>query len=182
MASGLLEGGSRMDPVTALPPLERELTERVAVVSQASGAPHATASSVAEAVLRDKSATRTSFAPAENLPGAEGGAVAVDGSALETALVKQPFRDVADALVGTDLTTAMGKVEVIAAGFNGCAVISIRALLSDKPIPTRNETIAKLIDLRDHLADYFTWILVSDDAGRRSSTRTSSSWAPLPRR
>ena len=154
-----------MDPVTALPPLERELTERVAVVSQASGAPHATASSVAEAVLRDKSATRTSFAPAENLPGAEGGAVAVDGSALETALVKQPFRDVADALVGTDLTTAMGKVEAIAAGFNGCSVISIRALLSDKPIPTRNETIAKLIDLRGHLADYFTWILVSDDAG-----------------
>ena len=61
-----------MDPVTALPPLERELTERVAVVSQASGAPHATASSVAEAVLRDKSATRTSFAPAEYLPRAEG--------------------------------------------------------------------------------------------------------------
>ena len=165
LAAGLLAGGDKLSPVEAIMPLETELTSRLAVVSQAASAPRATATSVAEAVLQDKSDSRGSVQ--QLLPDSTDGQgpVRVDASALELALIRQPFRDVANALNEIDLSTMRGKIEGIAAGFNGCAVISIRALVSDKSLPTRNEAVAKLTDLRPHLDAYFTWILISDDTG-----------------
>ena len=121
LAAGLLAGGDRLSPVEAIMPLETELTSRLAVVSQAASAPRATATSVAEAVLQDKSDNRGSGQqlPPDSTDGQ--GPARVDASALELALIRQPFRDVANALNEIDLSTMKGKMEGIAAGFNGCA-------------------------------------------------------------
>jgi hypothetical protein len=162
----LVEGGSALSAVELIVPLESVLTEKwLDVLTEASGAARPTAASVVKAVLKDRpSSSDNNAGRPEALPDGDGhGSASVN--AIEQAITQAPFRGVAAALRGIDTQTARGRLDAIAEGFNGKCVLTVRALLTPRPLHSKNESLALLADLHKHLAPYLTWVLVADDQG-----------------
>ena len=162
----LVPGSSALRLPECLPALELALQPFTAILDEAADAPGATATSVAAEVLkgRDESRSTRPSAPSadEDTPR---GPADIDSRALETALATPVFRGISDAIRNCDTQTSRGKLDAIAAAFNGQCVITVRALCSKRSMLTRNETILTLTDLRSALPEYFTWLLVADDDG-----------------
>lgn len=150
--------------------VEEALAPRVAALDEFAQRPNATAHSVVEAFL----AERASANPNAVLPmaaGADGQAESENGgepdaSAVYRAIALEPFRKMAATVLGADLASKLGRLNAIAAGFDGGCVLSVRMLCEGgRHLSLKHPALARLFDLRSHLVEYFTWCLTADAEG-----------------
>lgn len=163
----LVEGGAALTTAELIRPLEDALSDRwLSVLDEATNAPGATASSVVKAILKDKPTGGAGGSAQRDGPLDEQEKVEPSINAIELAITKAPFRAVAAALRGIDTSTATGRLDGIAEGFRGECVLAVRALLTPRPLHSKNETLALLTDLHKYLGDYFTYVLAADGTGQ----------------
>ena len=169
LCNGLVEGGSDLQLTDALPVLEGELSRRRPVLVEAAAQPNVTASSIVTEVLKGRLQRRGggSAGPSgngdEDVPREEAEASA-DG--VDQAMLRQPYRAVAAAIRRLDASTAKGRRDVIAVGFSGDCVLSVRALCqSSATLTVKSEALAIMQDMCEYLAHYFTWMLTADASG-----------------
>lgn len=150
--------------------VEAALAPRLAALDEFSQRPNANAHSIVEAFLTERaSANMPAAAVVAPQGGGEGvgaGAAEPDASAVYRAIALDPFRRMAAAVLGADPDSKLGRLNAIAAGFSGDCVLSVRMLCEGgRHLSLKHPALARLFDLRSHLAEYFTWCLTADSTG-----------------
>lgn len=154
--------------------VEAALAPRLAALDEFVQRPNATAHSVVEAFVAERaSANPNAVVPAAAPDGQvahAGGAIEPDASAVYRAIALEPFRRMAAAIDKEDVDTKIGRLNALAAGFDGQCVLGIRMLCEGgRQLSLKHPALAKLFDLRSHLPDYFTWCLTADASGTTPS-------------
>lgn len=89
------------------------------------------------------------------------------GDAINAALLSEAFKSVANALSAADVSTRLGRMDAIAAGFSGQCTLAVRALcrpLKSIALTAKVSALATLNDLHPHVHSYLTWILTANPA------------------
>lgn len=156
--------------VAKLDCVEAALAPRIAALDEFVLRPNATAHSVVEAFIAERTSANPN-APASSAPANGAGeepasGAEPDASAVYRAIALEQFRKMATAVLKEDTSTRMGRLNAIAAGFDGQCMLAVRMLCEGgRQLSLKHPALAKLFDLRSHLADYFTWCLTADDKG-----------------
>lgn len=151
--------------------VEAALAPRVAALDEFMVRPNATAHSVVEAFIAER-VSANPHAPAVAPPQAgaadgHSGNVEPDAAAVYRAIALEKFRHMANDVLKEDINSRVGRFNAIAAGFDGECMLAVRTLCEgSRPLSLKHPALARLFDLRSHLADYFTWCLTADSSGK----------------
>lgn len=147
-----------------LPALEKLIVESHATISDAFRKPQATVHDVVDALITEKeigiSTAKSGGAILE-----EGGELFPRGDAIEAAIRSEAFKRVANAVSSLNLSERLGRLDAMAAGFDGECVLTIRALckpLKSSALTARVATLATLNDLHVYVPEYISWVLTAD--------------------
>lgn len=157
--------------VAKLDCVEAALAPRIAALDEFVLRPNATAHSVVEAYIAERTSANPNApagpSPANNSVEGPASGAEPDSSAVYRAIALEQFRKMANTVLKEDAGTRMGRFNAIAAGFDGNCMLAVRMLCEGgRPLSLKHPALARLFDLRPHLADYFTWCLTADSTGQ----------------
>lgn len=172
-------------PIAAkLDSVEAALSPRLAALDEFAKRPNATAHSIVEAFIAERSSANVLNPPVaarDNAAAEADGAAEPDASAVYRAIALEQFRNMAASVLKEDHHSRIGRLNAIASGFDGQCVLSVRMLCEgSRPLSLKHAALARLFDLRVHLAEYFNWCLTADKSGAVPSRLAHYSIAGKP--
>ncbi|KAL3904116.1 MAG: hypothetical protein SGPRY_011409 [Prymnesium sp.] len=158
---GALARASSSQPIADyLPALEKLLAESHATTSDAFRKPSANVHDVLEALVNEKKIV-LSTAKAGGAAAEDGAEQIPRGDAIEAALRAEAFKRVANAVGALNVSERLGRLDTMAAGFDGACVLIVRALckpIKSSALTARVITPAILNDLHNYVPEYLSWI------------------------
>lgn len=162
---GALARASSSQPIADyLPALEKLLAESHATTSDAFRKPSANVHDVLEALVNEKKIV-LSTAKAGGAAAEDGAEQIPRGDAIEAALRAEAFKRVANAVGALNVSERLGRLDTMAAGFDGACVLIVRALckpIKSSALTARVITPAILNDLHNYVPEYLSWVLTAD--------------------
>lgn len=149
--------------------VEAALAARLATIDEFGSRPNATARSVVESFIAERASANLAATSVNTVVDGAGepatGGPEPDASAVYRAIALEQFRRMAHAVL-SEADNRVGRLNAIAAGFDGNCVLSVRMLCEgSRPLSLKHPALARLYDLRPHLAEYFTWCLTACSDG-----------------
>lgn len=179
-------------PVTSkLDLVEGTLAPRVSALDEFINNPGATAHSVVEAFLAERASANiqpnapplTARSGVQTDQTLDSDGIEPDSSAVYRAIAQESFRRMAASVLAEDPNSRIGRLNAIAAGFDGQCVLGVRMLCEgNRALSLKHSALSRLFDLRAHLADYFTWCLLADSSGKIPSRMSNYSLVGRPPR
>jgi hypothetical protein len=155
-----------LDLLTVLDDLEKGLFDRAPALANYAALPGSTPTSVASALISEVTAARTPTGAGSSAPVTSGApqTASLSSAAFEDATNKSAaFQNLSAAVLAAPHASSQDRINLIALGFNGQCVISVRCMLSvttnGDPDSSKSPALQRLNSMRGERYLYFNYML-----------------------